>query len=171
MLDTPPSGKVYSYHTLVEDAMRCKDCKADAIQSNKRCALCIRKRLYQSTQYRMKRLREGKCVKCGVEREWERFGKQTCMKCARPATKSKGAIIKYKYGLTIEQLAQMEKEHNGVCGLCGLSFKGKYVIDHCHATGKVRGLLHRQCNIALGFYEKRGGAMFEGYINKQEVAR
>lgn len=27
-------------------------------------------------------------------------------------------------------------------------------IDHCHTTGKVRGLLCRQCNIALGKFKE-----------------
>ena len=63
-----------------------------------------------------------------------------------------------KYGLTIGDYNELFEQQNGVCSICGLpetkkSF-GKHVrrlsIDHCHKTGKVRGLLCNQCNVALG---------------------
>ena len=28
--------------------------------------------------------------------------------------------------------------------------KSDYVVDHCHETGQIRGVLHRSCNAALG---------------------
>ncbi len=49
------------------------------------------------------------------------------------------------------------KEQGGICPLCELdidtSVRGNrtdYVLDHCHETGVVRGVLHRSCNGALG---------------------
>lgn len=50
--------------------------------------------------------------------------------------------------------ARMLKEQGGVCPLCKLPIdltkKGEGVIDHCHDTGRIRGVLHRSCNAAEG---------------------
>ncbi|MFE6682575.1 endonuclease domain-containing protein [Streptomyces sp. NPDC057729] len=44
-----------------------------------------------------------------------------------------------RYGLTEAQLDAMEAEQEGRCLICGAA--DRLVIDHCHATGKVRGPL------------------------------
>lgn len=53
-----------------------------------------------------------------------------------------------RYGLTAEDHAQMIIDQDGRCAVC-LEDK-PLVVDHDHATGKVRALLCRECNIALG---------------------
>jgi hypothetical protein len=35
------------------------------------------------------------------------------------------------------------------------------VIDHCHITGRVRGLLHHACNVYLGAYEKEENGIID----------
>ena len=48
----------------------------------------------------------------------------------------------------------MLKEQNGNCAICGQPIEaGKEVLDHCHKTGVVRGVLHRGCNSMLGVIE------------------
>lgn len=37
---------------------------------------------------------------------------------------------------------------DGRCAICGK--KRKLCVDHCHDTGRIRGLLCRHCNMALG---------------------
>lgn len=41
---------------------------------------------------------------------------------------------------------------NNLCAICFRKQENKSLaIDHCHLTGKVRGLLCSDCNIMLGF--------------------
>ncbi len=46
------------------------------------------------------------------------------------------------------------QQQGGICPLCtkpiDLTIKGEAVCDHDHATGRIRGALHRSCNAALG---------------------
>jgi Recombination endonuclease VII len=61
------------------------------------------------------------------------------------------SMMKRKYGLSVEQYADMLFDQNGRCAACGLYFgKESPHIDHCHATNVVRGLLHSTCNKAIG---------------------
>lgn len=62
------------------------------------------------------------------------------------------------YGLTQETYSLLETKQGGACGICGLRRlrgRDKYLhIDHCHKTGRIRGLLCYVCNTTLGKYEK-----------------
>ncbi len=44
----------------------------------------------------------------------------------------------------------MLKEQEGKCAVCSKVPENKLNIDHCHKTGKIRQLLCRGCNTALG---------------------
>lgn len=61
--------------------------------------------------------------------------------------------VKAKYGLVEDEVHQLLEDQNGECALCErpLEFDGnKLHIDHCHETGRIRGLLCMPCNVALG---------------------
>ena len=53
-----------------------------------------------------------------------------------------------KYGLTVEEINNLTKKYDGKCWLC--RDKPGTSIDHCHKTGKVRGVLCFDCNTGLG---------------------
>lgn len=57
-----------------------------------------------------------------------------------------------RYGITFEQYQQMLIFQNHKCAICDAPNDDKYTfaVDHCHITGKVRGLLCSHCNTALG---------------------
>lgn len=59
-----------------------------------------------------------------------------------------------QYGLTGEQFRAMNEMQRGLCAICSRPPRsGKRLnVDHCHATGKVRGLLCTRCNTALGAF-------------------
>ena len=57
------------------------------------------------------------------------------------------------YGTTYEHIQQMRAEANGICQCCHRPGEGQFkrlVIDHDHATGKIRGLICHKCNTVLG---------------------
>ena len=58
--------------------------------------------------------------------------------------------LKRSYGLTVAEVEAMYEEQGGLCRICRTPTGEALNIDHCHATGKVRGLLCRRCNTLLG---------------------
>ncbi len=60
-----------------------------------------------------------------------------------------------KYGISDEDLNRLTQKQNGVCVICNQQqIRGKKLdIDHDHKTGRVRGLLCRKCNTALGSFK------------------
>jgi len=60
--------------------------------------------------------------------------------------------LKHKYGMTGEEYTHLLITQNSVCALCALPPRGRrrLAVDHCHETGRVRGLLCFSCNTALG---------------------
>ena len=59
--------------------------------------------------------------------------------------------LKKQFGLSFEEYDRMYTDQRGVCKICGCQSGAKRLaVDHCHATGKVRGLLCGNCNTSLG---------------------
>jgi len=63
--------------------------------------------------------------------------------------------IKQKYNLEFEIYLQLIETQGEVCAICKQS--KKLVVDHCHTTGKVRGLLCNSCNSGLGQFQDNTG--------------
>lgn len=63
----------------------------------------------------------------------------------------KSYVLKQTYGITIEEYEARYDEQGGKCGCCGNTQERKRLfVDHCHSTGKIRGLLCGRCNTAIG---------------------
>lgn len=66
-------------------------------------------------------------------------------------TKRRKNVGVKKFGINVNQYNLMLQEQDYVCYICmQKDEKGDLAVDHCHATGKVRGLLCRNCNNGLG---------------------
>lgn len=62
--------------------------------------------------------------------------------------------LKYSFNISLEQFKYLLKLQNNVCAICKQPSKDKRIaVDHCHVTGKVRGLLCNNCNLALGCFK------------------
>jgi len=68
--------------------------------------------------------------------------------------KNREIQLKHKYGITPDQIMAAMNKQNHRCAVCGgiNNDSGKRVlgVDHCHATGKVRGMLCGNCNRMIG---------------------
>lgn len=116
------------------------------------------------------------CRVCGEERPVADFRlksrivrrRPTCRECesaanlaryhSRPETKlanqraSRKHYLKKLYGLTLDQYDAMLKARDSRCDICGEHEEQDraLAVDHCHTSGKVRGLLCQACNTAIG---------------------
>jgi len=66
------------------------------------------------------------------------------------SVKNKKAMMKMKYGLSLEQIEQMKKDQNFKCKICKV--ETRLAVDHCHTSGRIRGLLCIKCNTGLGMF-------------------
>lgn len=74
---------------------------------------------------------------------------------AHNAASRKSKLLR-EYGLTQAQYDAMVAKQGGLCAIChGPPTRGNVnlVVDHCHLTGKVRGLLCGTCNGAIGMLD------------------
>ena len=105
--------------------------------------------------YKRKSRRDGEglvptCKPCTIKRNRERYHANPNEINDRRAAKT--------YGTTLEHIQQMRTNADGICQCCGLPGEGHYkrlVIDHCHSTGKIRGLICAKCNTVLGLVKDR----------------
>lgn len=67
--------------------------------------------------------------------------------------------LQKRYGIGVEEYQAMYEKQEGKCAICdkhstSVFTKGaagfELCVDHCHNTGKVRGLLCENCNTGIG---------------------
>jgi Recombination endonuclease VII len=75
---------------------------------------------------------------------------------ARYVKKHRNNHLIKKYGITEEKYREISKAQNNACAICKkseLDEKNKLAVDHDHDSGKVRGLLCRDCNTGIGHFK------------------
>ncbi len=148
----------------------CKNCKKEikisrsSFQKHKGyCKKCISERVNN-----LKLQKRKDCNKCGINQSIDNFrsGKQKyvqsiCIRC----------YALKKYGLNLKQYLEILERQNNTCAICkeketitiGKSGKMSLSVDHCHTTGKIRGLLCYRCNTSIG-HLKEDIEIFENAI-------
>ena len=61
--------------------------------------------------------------------------------------------LKQRYNLSIEEYENLLRSQNGQCKICKATknkSNRRLSVDHCHKSGKIRGLLCNHCNVAIG---------------------
>lgn len=59
--------------------------------------------------------------------------------------------LRRTYGITLADYDEIVRSQNRLCALCGKPpIDGLLRVDHCHDTGKIRGLVCHKCNGGIG---------------------
>jgi hypothetical protein len=104
------------------------------------------------------------CTKCNKEKpiaeytyrdSKKKVRRAECKECVKSIYASQARKYNLKqFGLTVEQYEEIYTTQNKGCAICGGVDKNKRLaVDHCHTTGRVRGLLCAQCNQGLGLFK------------------
>jgi dCMP deaminase len=118
-------GKYYesiNKNTGLDGKLRCKECQRDKRKTN-----FVQK--YGKTYY--EKHQKDNIEHRQQQREW---------------------TLKNVYGISMDDYNKLLKIQGNLCAIC----KGpqqrdqNFCVDHCHKTGKIRGLLCHKCNKALG---------------------
>lgn len=111
---------------------------------------------------------ERTCPRCGDNYEVVHPTHPYCPPCTReykrenrkPLTseqkrQKRNNAYQRKYGITLDDYEKLLEEQDYTCKLCDhvddpSNGHTRLAVDHCHDTGRVRGLLCRSCNVAIG---------------------
>lgn len=145
---------------------------------NRKRAVELREKKYEGSKCKkcgtsIKYTINGSCVECTLRRSRKNLDNPKLM--AKYRTKEKksriysetkriqreenfdstfnGDIFLSKYGISHKEYDLMFKSQGGACKICRNEFDYRLHVDHCHNTGKVRGLLCRGCNTGLGHFK------------------
>lgn len=107
--------------------------------------------------------RRSQCNKCRTilgrgrwktERHRERRAARRVDNLVEERRKDRERKRKQNYGLSAEDIDLLLAQQGGGCALCKTTKPGGrydvFCVDHCHETGRVRGMLCHSCNVALG---------------------
>jgi hypothetical protein len=98
------------------------------------------------------------CLRCGSAIKFTKR-KGTCVRCHKQWRRDR-EVYSPKYSsslfrncrITPEMYLQMCEDQDWRCAICK-EVPRKLVGDHCHSSGKFRGLICAHCNSGLGFFK------------------
>jgi hypothetical protein len=128
----------------------CCRCKEKPKGSNNYCRDCML--AYQREYYKKNKSKWPEYRKREMPRvytkEWYQKNRERLLRGQAKYRQSGGKLL-HKYGITREEQDRIILMQLGCCAICSRPEKF-LVIDHCHKTGHVRGLLCHPCNRGIG---------------------
>lgn len=96
------------------------------------------------------------CLMC----RGQRVARSDAIYCSRSCT-MRAANLRLNYGLDPQGYWKLINEQGNACAACSCSFAEVAPhVDHCHRTGRVRGILCSACNRALGILQEDRDRIF-----------
>lgn len=189
-------GQRYADRKARKDRLNeCMKCSRQRDTAASHCTPCREDALEKTmVRYWAKRALEGPRP-CGVQdcdqpmasRLWCQFHLDELQRAARllypgaqdtlEVAKNRDGKLRKQYGITLQEYQEMWVTQGGRCRICGRAEtvvrKGTVCnlsVDHCHDTGRVRGLLCNNCNRAIGLLGDDPATMADAVEYLMEVS-
>ncbi len=106
------------------------------------CGESDRQKFYLDKNGNKSNARCKECHKAYCKKNWH----------SKTREQKQASRVRAMYGIEPEQYLKMYNDQKGCCAICGEepSTQRGLHLDHCHETGKVRGLLCHGCNVGIG---------------------
>lgn len=125
------------------------------------CRVCVK--AYRKEHYRARKA-------SGAERAYN----------AQRFDKTRDMNLRRNFGISLERYEELKATQGGVCAICGEPPRGvirktgvpfSLAVDHCHSSGRIRGLLCNQCNQGLGCFRDRPDLLLAAieYLRRHEA--
>jgi len=86
---------------------------------------------------------------------------------------SRNRYLKKTYKIDSDDFESLLRAQGNACAICRSKDPGKkpfFMVDHCHAEKKLRGILCLKCNLALGYFDDDVDRLRNaiGYLERKE---
>lgn len=122
----------------------CATCKEVQPRSEYRSASCGDNKSYRGIDRR--------CQSCSAKRGKDYYQRDK----VKSRVRQRASKLKMCYGITEAHYESLLLSQSSKCAICltdDPKGKGKFNVDHCHSSGKVRALLCTNCNTGLGQFK------------------
>lgn len=100
--------------------------------------------------------KQSQCKVCNIARvkKWQEENPERYEENWRRLTSNRNKLVRKarEYNIDIDDLKNLIETREGKCEICNQVPHRWLVVDHCHNTTKVRGILCEKCNQALGLF-------------------
>ena len=143
-------------------------CKVDHESQTKRCADCNEVKDLNCFHVRKSGYVYSYCAACNSRRagEWKAKNRERATKTnaeweaknpERTRDRQRNAHYKRRYGVGRDVVIALLEKQSFRCAICECVIcEDTLVVDHCHGSGAVRGVLCNRCNISLAPLERPG---------------
>ena len=126
------------------------------------CSKCEKKKLLTLFHFHSNERRRADCMKCvaAYSKKYRSKNAEIIKEKKKLYRKEKPEIersrhLKKQFGISIQEYNSLFTKQGCKCAICRATKVGntqhKHMhVDHCHKTGKIRGILCSKCNTLLG---------------------
>lgn len=142
----------------MKKTLTCVDCRVEFTYDHRkgptrqRCDSCTAQRKALTTAAKSRRYRERDPDR--AREQWNRSNRKRLADPEHLRWKREDALRR-AYGITRAEFDVLVEKQGNLCAICHGERNGPGTVlhvDHCHTTGRVRGLLCSNCNRALGMF-------------------